>query len=134
MSSVHDSKEKKRLSYERDHYAKGAKSDKGFRKTWPRKKRKANRALRHAAEILTRKATHDSGADVDLGRARFRRQFWQLQKYAPNPLVFERAWKFWRRGVPIPTKVLKQLMKLAARKDRRTQADARSLKEANCEA
>jgi hypothetical protein len=131
MSSVHSPQQKKRLSYERDHYAKGAKSDKGFRKTWPRKKRKANRAFRHAADTLTRTAPQDPDTDVDFGQARFRRQFWQLQKYSVTPLAFERARSFWRRGLPVPSKMLKRLMALAARRDKRTRADARDLTEAN---
>jgi len=36
VSSVHTPREKKRLAYERDHYAKG-KYDKAFRKGWYRK-------------------------------------------------------------------------------------------------
>ena len=122
------------MSYERDHYAKGAKSDKGFRKTWPLKKHKANRAFRHAADILMRKSLRDSPAEVDFGQARFRRQFWQLQKYSVTPLAFERARSFWRRGLPIPPKVLKRLMQVAARRDKRTRADARDLNVANHDA
>jgi hypothetical protein len=129
MSSVHHPKEKKRLSYERDHYAKGAKSDKGFRKTWPRKKHKASRAFRHAAEILTRTSLLDPAPEVDIGQARFRRQFWQLQKYSVTPLAFERARGFWRRGLPLPSTLLKQLTKIANRRNRRTKADVRNLNE-----
>ena len=128
MSSVQNPKEKKRLSYERDHYAKGAKSDKGFRKTWPRKKRKASRALRHAAATLTRRAPLD--VETDFGKTRFRRQFWQLQKYPLSPLAFETARGYWRRGVPIPPQVLKRLMSVAARRDKRTRAYAQHLTEA----
>ena len=130
MSSVRHPNEKKRLSYERDHYAKGAKSDKGFRKTWPRKKRKANRAFRHAAKILTHTSRLDATPEVDLGRARFRRQFWQLQKYSVTPLAFERARGFWRRGLPVPSKLLKQLMTIAGHRNKEMKADVRSLDEA----
>lgn len=128
MSSIQNPQEKKRLSYERDHYAKGAKSDKGFRNTWPKKKRKANRAIRHATATLTRKASLNT--EVDFGKTRFRRQFWQLQKYPLSPLAFETARGFWRRGVPIPPQVLKRLMSVAARRDKRTRTYAQDLAEA----
>jgi hypothetical protein len=105
----------------------GAKSDKGFRKTWPHKKRKASRALRHATEILTRASSRDPAAGVEFGRARFRRQFWQLQKYSVDPLAFETARKFWRRGVLIPAKVLKHLIKIAAQRNKRTRVYVRDI-------
>ena len=66
MSSVHNPVEKKHLSYERDHYAKG-KSDKGSRQSWPGKKRKANRAFRHASDVITRTAVQRSEPEADFG-------------------------------------------------------------------
>src|SRR5258708_2718939 len=65
MSSVHTPQEKKRLAYERDHYAKG-KYDKAFRKGWPTKKRKASRSFRHAADALTRAASLDAESDAKI--------------------------------------------------------------------
>ena len=65
MSSVHTPQEKKRLALERDHYAKG-KHDKGFRKTWPIKKRKTSRSFRHAADALTRAAVLKPEAEADI--------------------------------------------------------------------
>src|SRR5579859_1597861 len=65
MSSVRAPQEKKRLAYARDHYAKG-KHDKGFRKTWPIKKRKASRSFRHAADGFTRAAALQPGTEADI--------------------------------------------------------------------
>jgi hypothetical protein len=65
MSAVHTPQEKKRLAYERDHYAKG-KSDKAFRKGWPTKKRKASRSFRHAADALTKAASLDTESDAKI--------------------------------------------------------------------
>ena len=72
MSAVQMPQEKKRLAYERDHYAKG-KSDKAFRKGWPKKKRKASRSFRHAAEALTKAASLDTESDAKISAIRKRR-------------------------------------------------------------
>ena len=81
MSSVHTPQEKKRLAYERDHYAKG-KHDKGFRKTWPTKKRKASRSFRHAADARTRVAISAPDAEADISAIKRR----PLQKWRVSPL------------------------------------------------
>jgi len=65
MSAVHTPQQKKRLAYERDHYAKG-KYDKAFRKGWPTKKRKASRSFRHAADALTKAASLDAESDAKI--------------------------------------------------------------------
>jgi hypothetical protein len=65
MSSVRTPQEKKRPAYQRDHYAKG-KHDKGFRRVWPLKKRKASRAFRHAADTMTKTALLASESDVGI--------------------------------------------------------------------
>src|SRR2546426_894073 len=65
MSSVHWPQEKKRLAYERDHYAKG-KYDKAFRKGWPTKKRKASRSFRHTADVFTKVAALDGESDAKI--------------------------------------------------------------------
>ncbi|SRR5689334_18915157 len=80
MSSVHSPQEKKKLSYERDHRAKG-KHDKGFRKKWPLKKRKAVRSFRHAVDSLTKAALLDGEADSKISAVEPKR----LQKWgAPS--------------------------------------------------
>src|SRR5215472_9336789 len=61
MSSVHNPKEKKRLAYARDHYAKN-KADKA-RNHWGIKKQNARRAFRHAVNSLTQAAALDGGSD-----------------------------------------------------------------------
>ena len=61
MSAVHSSQEKKRLAYERDHYAK-SEYDKS-RNRWRTKKHKARRSYRHAADSLTKAAALDEQSD-----------------------------------------------------------------------
>jgi len=46
MSTVKTPQEKKRLSYKRDHVVDGGENDKSFRKKWPKKKARINRAHR----------------------------------------------------------------------------------------
>lgn len=53
MSCVTSPTEKKRLAYERDHYANG-KHDKGWRRAKPLKKARARRAFRKASNDLLR--------------------------------------------------------------------------------
>jgi hypothetical protein len=65
MSSVHSPQQKKELSYNRDHRAKG-KYDKAFRKTWPLKKRKAVRSFRRAANSLTARTLYDAESDATI--------------------------------------------------------------------
>lgn len=62
MSSIKSPPEKKRVAYERDHYAKGE-YEKSFRKSWPRKKKKAGRRVRRIASGLTKAV----GLDVESG-------------------------------------------------------------------
>jgi hypothetical protein len=64
MSSVRVPQEKKRLSYQRDHYAK-SKYDKA-RKSWRTKKHKARRSYRHAADSLTKAAVLDGESDANI--------------------------------------------------------------------
>ena len=52
MSKVSHPEEKKRLSYERDHYNRGGQHDKAWRKIKPRKKTDARRAFRKALNNL----------------------------------------------------------------------------------
>ena len=61
MSSARTPQEKKRLAYERDHYAK-SEHDKA-RNGWRTKKHKARRSYRHAADSLTRAAAFDEKSD-----------------------------------------------------------------------
>src|SRR5215472_1919184 len=61
MSSVRNPQEKKRMAYDRDHYAK-SKHDKS-RNRWRTKKHKARRSFRHAADSLTRTAVFDGDSD-----------------------------------------------------------------------
>ena len=92
MSSVHSPPEKKRLSYDRDHYAKG-KYDKAFRKGWPTKKRKATRSFRHAADALTRAAGFDAESDAKIPAISQR----PLDKWGVTPLRQSVARKLHRR-------------------------------------
>src|SRR5215212_8315878 len=62
MSSVRTPQEKKRLAYERDHYAK-SKYDKA-RKGWRIKKHEARRSYRRAADSLTKAAALDGESDA----------------------------------------------------------------------
>lgn len=52
MSSVRHPREKKRLAYSRDHYNRNGESNKGWRKTKPLKKAKAQRAFRRKSNDL----------------------------------------------------------------------------------
>jgi len=61
VSAVHTAAEKKRLAYERDHYAK-SEYDKA-RNSWRTKKAKARRSYRHAADSLARAAAFDAESD-----------------------------------------------------------------------
>lgn len=61
MSSVHNPQKKKRLAYERDHYAK-SKHDKA-RNAWRTKKHKARRSYRHSVDSLARAAALDDVSD-----------------------------------------------------------------------
>jgi len=85
MSAVHTPQQKKRLAYERDHYAKG-KYDKAFHKGWPTKKRKASRSFRHAADALTKAASLDVESDAKITTIRQR----PLGKW-PVPSLRERV-------------------------------------------
>ena len=68
MSSVRSPQEKKRLAYERDHYAK-SKYDKA-RNAWRTKKNKARRAYRHSVDSLTRTAALDGETDSKISAVR----------------------------------------------------------------
>jgi hypothetical protein len=61
MSKTKSPQQKKKLAYERDHYAK-SKHDKA-RKAWRTKKHKARRSYRHAAGSLARAAAFDGESD-----------------------------------------------------------------------
>ena len=93
MSSFHTPQEKKRLAYERDHYAKG-KHDKAFRKGWQTKKRKASRSFRHAADALTKAASLDAESDAKISTIKQR----PLGKW-PVPSLSERIAHKRRRRV-----------------------------------
>lgn len=47
MSKIKSAPEKKRASYQRDHYTAADEYPKAFRTSWPRKKERANRSVRH---------------------------------------------------------------------------------------
>jgi hypothetical protein len=64
MSAIHTPQEKKRLAYERDHYAK-SKYDKA-RNALRTKKHKARRSYRHAADSLARSAALDGKSDAKI--------------------------------------------------------------------
>src|SRR4051794_17427810 len=64
MSSIHTPQEKKRLAYERDHYAK-SKYDKA-RTGWRIKKHKARRSFRHATDALTKAAAFAGESDAKI--------------------------------------------------------------------
>jgi hypothetical protein len=61
MSKIKSLQKKKKLAYERDHYAK-SKYDKA-RNGWRIKKHKARRSYRHAADSLARAAAFDGESD-----------------------------------------------------------------------
>ena len=71
MSSVRTPQEKKRLAYERDHYAK-SKYDKA-RSGWRTKKHKARRSYRHAADSLAKAAAFDGESDAKISAVQQRR-------------------------------------------------------------
>ena len=61
MSTVKNPQEKKRLSYKKDHVVDGGENDKSFRKKWPRKKARINRAHRRkVAQVFTAPTTVDA--------------------------------------------------------------------------
>ena len=61
MSTVKTPKEKKRLSYKKDHVVDGGENDKSFRKNWPRKKARLNRAHRRkVAQVFVVPTTVDA--------------------------------------------------------------------------
>ena len=64
MSSIKHPAEKKRLSYSRDHYTRRAHSNKGWRKTKPLKKAKAQRAFRKKSNVLVRVCVDEESAPV----------------------------------------------------------------------
>src|SRR5436305_10818741 len=68
MSSVHIPQEKKRLAYERDHYAK-SEHDKA-RKAWRTKKHKARRAYRHSVDSLAKASGLHGEADSKISAVR----------------------------------------------------------------
>lgn len=68
MSSVRHPQEKKRLSYERDHYNRNGKNNKSWRKAKPVKKQAARRSFRRAADALVR-ASPQGEAPVKRGHA-----------------------------------------------------------------
>jgi hypothetical protein len=108
MSSVQTPQEKKRLAYERDHYAKG-KSEKAFRKGWPTKKRKANHSFRRAANVLATAATLDEEADVRIGAIK------------KNPLIKDPVPTL---GQLVPGKLAKRGRRIGRKKARRAAAAA----------
>jgi len=59
MSTIKSAAEKKRLSYERDHYNRGGENDKAWRKAKPLKKAKARRAFRKASKDLLKSTAAD---------------------------------------------------------------------------
>lgn len=64
MSAVKTPQEKKRLSYKKDHVVNDGENDKSFRKKWPRKKARINRAHRRkVAQVLVVPGTVEAGAD-----------------------------------------------------------------------
>jgi hypothetical protein len=80
MSSIQSPPEKKKIAYEKDHYAKGE-SDKA-RKSWPNKKRKSSRRFRHAAQTLTQAAAMDGESDEKISAIKQR----QLLKWGVSSL------------------------------------------------
>jgi hypothetical protein len=54
MSTVHNPQEKKRLSYERDHYNRNGENNKSWRKAKPIKKKKAVKSFRKSSNDLTK--------------------------------------------------------------------------------
>ncbi len=64
MSKVKSAPQKKQLSYERDHFSPG-KYPKGFRKNWPRKKARANRAFRRKVAQLVDASLHRNASSSD---------------------------------------------------------------------
>lgn len=62
MSSVQNPEDKKRLSYERDHYNRNGENNKSWRKVKPLKKRKAVRRFRKASNDLLKMTGSDRGS------------------------------------------------------------------------
>lgn len=70
MSKVKDPVEKKRLSYERDHYCQSGQSDKAWRKIKPLKKAKARRAYRKASNGILRSCLDEAAVPLAISRKR----------------------------------------------------------------
>ena len=64
MSSVRHPQEKKRLAYSRDHYNRSGESNKGWRKSKPLKKAKAQRAFRKKSNNLLATCTPEESAPL----------------------------------------------------------------------
>lgn len=62
MSTIRNPKEKKRLSYERDHYNRNGENNKSWRKAKPLKKRKAVKAFRKSSNDLIKVVGGGDGA------------------------------------------------------------------------
>ena len=71
MSRIKSPQQKKKLAYERDHYAK-SEYDKA-RNGWRIKKHKARRSYRHAADSLAKAAALDGKSDSKMSALRQRR-------------------------------------------------------------
>jgi hypothetical protein len=102
MSSIRTPQEKKRLAYERDHYAK-SEYDKA-RNGWRIKKHKARRSYRHAADSLAKAAALDGESDAKI------------------PAVQQRQVRRW--GVPslrerVASKIARRVRSVGAKKARR---------------
>src|SRR6266540_644309 len=102
MSSVRAPQEKKRLAYERDHYAK-SEYDKA-RNAWRTKKHKARRSYRHAADSLTRAAAFDGESDAKISAVRQR----PVRRW-PVPSLRER----------VASKLARRVGSIRAKKERR---------------
>ena len=118
MSSVRTPQEKKRLAYERDHYAK-SEYDKA-RSGWRTKKHKARRSYRNAADSLAKAAAFDGESDSKISAIRQRR----VRRW-PVPSLRERvAHKLGRRVRSIGAKKVRRTRRERANKSLQATAAA----------
>ncbi|MEK0451406.1 MAG: hypothetical protein RL088_3674 [Verrucomicrobiota bacterium] len=84
MKTPKTPQQKKQLSYERDHVVEGCNTDKGTRKSWPRKETRIERKFRRKVAQTVRTVSADTADDMDSAVRSITRQ--KAKKWGATPL------------------------------------------------
>ena len=84
MKTTKTPQQKKHLSYARDHVVEGCNTDKGTRKSWPRKETRIERKFRRKVAQTARAVGTDTADDIDSAVRSVTRQI--AKKWGATPL------------------------------------------------